>query len=88
MGRRPMVNTTTEYCKQCEWHYGGDNAITTCDYLLKTGKRRKCPVGKCDKFKQKTEERSKDIPWSELSNLYQKKSCKKPIKEIKTSENM
>lgn len=68
MGRRKMVNTTQEYCRQCEYHFGGDNATLTCDYLLKTGKLRKCPVGKCDKFKQKSNERKKEIPWSEVSN--------------------
>ena len=85
MGRQKMVNTSDEYCRQCEYHYGGDNAIISCDYLLKTGKRRKCPVGKCDKFKKKTNTK-REIPWSELSNLFQKMKCEKPTSQTKISE--
>lgn len=86
MGRRKMVETSTSYCRQCEYHYGGDNALISCDYLLRTGKRRKCPVGKCDKFKQKETNR-KEIPWSEASNLFQHLSSEKLMKQTKTLKN-
>lgn len=62
MGRVKMVETSPEYCINCKYHFGGDdiNHVAKfricCDYLLMTGKRRKCPVGKCNKFKPIDEE--------------------------------
>ena len=70
MGR--MTKTTKEYCISCKYHYGGGNGpsgigshtMVFCDYFLKTGKRRGCPVGKCDKWEQ-YEKGEKVIPWDE-----------------------
>ena len=78
-----MVNTTADYCKKCEYHFGGDNAIISCDYLLKTGKLRKCPVGKCNKFKKRVK-RKEEIPWSEVSNVLSQKNSNELIKKMKT----
>ena len=63
MGR--MIKTNQKICKSCKYHYGGDNAITICDYLLKTGKRRNCPVGVCDKYEPIVGGKEK-IPWDDL----------------------
>lgn len=89
MGRKKMVKTTKEYCQQCEYCFGGqsETALVSCDYLLKTGKRRKCPVGKCDKFKPKTKKTKKEIPWSETSNLFQKMNYEERMKATKTLRN-
>ena len=70
MGLKKMVKTTKSYCQKCEYCFGGqsDTALISCDYLLKTGKRRNCPVGKCDKFEPRIDTK-KEIPWSEISKL-------------------
>ena len=89
MGRRKMVETSSKYCKQCEYSWGHQDShgFVYCDYLCRTGKRRNCPVGKCDKFKQRETNR-KGIPWSDLSNLFQKMKCEKPTSQTKTLETM
>ncbi len=48
-----MIKTTHEICMKCKYHYGGNsNGTPICDYLAKTGNRRNCDVGKCDKFEE------------------------------------
>ena len=48
-----MVKTSNELCAKCKYHYGGNNSgVLICDYLAKTGKRRNCDIGKCDKFEK------------------------------------
>ena len=72
-----MVKTTTEYCMKCKYHFGGDHKQSSsrvcCDYILKTGKRRGCPVGKCDKFVKSDGKEKNKIPWEreilEMSEL-------------------
>ena len=66
-----MKKTSTEYCIECKYHFGGDQkqsgSRVCCEYILKTGKRRGCPVGLCDKFKKKDGKEKNIIPWeSEL----------------------
>lgn len=73
MGR--MVKTTKEYCVSCKYHYGGGNGpkgfgtniSPICDYFLKTGERRGCPVGKCDKWEQydKNRDKKEEETWDE-----------------------
>lgn len=50
MAGTKLIKTTQDICKKCKYHYGGDNALIICDYLEKTGNRRNCPVGVCNKF--------------------------------------
>ena len=48
-----MVKTSYELCAKCKYHYGGNNnGVPICDYLARTGKRRNCDIGKCDKFEK------------------------------------
>lgn len=47
-----MRKTSKELCEKCKYHYGGDNALICCDYFIRTGNRRNCVVGKCDKFEK------------------------------------
>ena len=61
-----MKNTSHKYCVKCEFYYGGKNAFHCCDYLLRTGKRRNCPVGKCNKFLKKGSEVKIKSVWDEM----------------------
>lgn len=67
MGRRKMVETSKDYCRECKYGMRGSNpnAPVCCGYILKTLKRRNCPVGKCNKFEQRTEEEREDEEWVE-----------------------
>jgi len=63
MGR--MRKTSHAYCVTCKYHFGGDSRCHQsqigCEYILKTGKRRNCPIGKCDKYEPiNKEERNKE----------------------------
>ena len=69
MGRKISANKTK--CLQCKYHAGGDAAYISCDYYLRTGKRRNCDIGVCDKFetgKSKMRfERMEDVnEWEEI----------------------
>jgi len=89
MGRQKMVETSKEYCKNCEYYSRGSNDASSgcCFYIVKTGKRRGCEIGYCNKFKKKKENVKKEIPWSETSNLLQMMNSKKLTNQIKTLEN-
>ena len=67
MGR--MKKTTTKYCLDCKFaFYGG--SVVCCDYFEKTGNRRNCPVGYCDKYEKYDGTRRRNvIPWSEKEPL-------------------
>lgn len=90
MGRQKMIKTSKEYCKKCEYYSGGvnDTASGCCFYIVKTGKRRGCEIGYCDKFEKKKAKTKKEIPWSETSNLFQMVNSERLTNQIKTSETM
>ena len=47
------MSTVTERCRSCLYFCSCDGhyILPTCDYFLKTGRRRGCPAGDaCDKF--------------------------------------
>ena len=48
-----MMPVNRKVCRTCKYSckYDG-NSPTICDYYLMTGKRRKCPVGWCNKYEQ------------------------------------
>jgi hypothetical protein len=85
-----MVKTSKEYCKKCEYYSGGSDETSggCCFYIIKTGKRRGCEIGYCDKFEKKKKNVKKEIPWSETSNLLQMMNSKKLMNPTKTLENM
>lgn len=67
-----MVDTSYELCLSCVHNYGKAGALipfnglsqTTliaCKYILDTGERRNCPVGKCDKYKAKKKRKRNGI---------------------------
>lgn len=45
-----MIDTCNAVCIKCAHDYGTWAGYRICGYILDTGKRRGCPVGKCDKF--------------------------------------
>lgn len=72
-----MKKTSKEYCMDCKYHFGGETSGSKsrvcCVYILKTGERRNCPVGFCDKFEKCEGKEQKVIPWEseilEMSEL-------------------
>ena len=91
MGR--MKKTSKEYCITCKYHIGGDTEKSTsriaCQYILKTGNRRGCPVGVCDKYEKKIKPEKEVIPWEEETYLNSdEQSYLKPIRKMKTLGNM
>ena len=51
-----MIPVNSKVCKSCKYSctYDGSGA-PICDYLLMTGKRRKCPVGWCNHYERLTD---------------------------------
>lgn len=52
-----MNAKTNERCAKCQYQYGTDQGEVICGYIVFTGKMRKCPAYKCNKFKNKTKRR-------------------------------
>lgn len=48
-----MVRTSPRYCNKCKYSYKHNQTEIMCGYYSKTGLRRRCPVGMCDKFEKK-----------------------------------
>ena len=48
-----MEKTKIEKCRKCKYASGGNEKEFICYYLVRTGQRRGCPVGYCDKFVKK-----------------------------------
>lgn len=48
-----MVKTSRSKCLECHYRCTeiGKSGLIVCDYFVKTGNRRNCPIGYCDKFK-------------------------------------
>lgn len=52
-----MKKTTPAMCSRCV-HGGKFNTTTVmCNYLEDTGKRRGCPIGYCDKYERRRNDR-------------------------------
>lgn len=56
-----MIKTTAKLCRKCKYSSinGQGCRDIACMYLEKTGKRRGCPVGMCDKHESKKRARNK-----------------------------
>ena len=42
--------TNARLCQRCRYKVELSGSTPYCDYLHKTGERRNCPVGWCDKY--------------------------------------
>lgn len=61
MAEQKMVDTSLRLCGSCMHCWSkGYNAII-CAYIIDTGERRGCPLGKCDKYEKITKARKKDL---------------------------
>lgn len=52
-----MIKTSNKICKSCKYSctmasYDNGKGMM-CNYLAKTGKRRNCEIGECDKYEPK-----------------------------------
>ncbi len=52
-----MTKTSVKYCRKCKYSYNQSQTEIMCGYYSKTGLRRGCPVGMCDKFEKKGRKR-------------------------------
>lgn len=48
-----MKTTTEKLCRSCKYSVNFGAGTTLCDYMKKTGKRRECSVGECDKYEKR-----------------------------------
>lgn len=54
VANRKMRKADQKLCRSCK--YGtvlSSGTRVVCDYYGKTGQRRECPVGSCDKYEKK-----------------------------------
>ena len=61
-----MTKTSVKYCRKCKYSYNHSQTEIKCGYYSKTGLRRGCPVGMCDKFEKKGEVKMTDETKNEI----------------------
>lgn len=53
---KKMRKTSQKLCRSCKYHCGGHGHAVYCEYILRTGKRRDCEIGECNKYEKGTRE--------------------------------